>query len=235
MRNRVTAVLAAAMLICMVPMASYALAPYGQDFEGMSLPAPGALLGDGWLVYGNVFGYDWSWWYGYGSFPAPNDGAAFCAIVAGEGIDAQCLSVYSDYNNANHADGIIESNVFQEQTIAAGDVGQVWTFNFQAKMGNLTGSSTAAAFIKTLNPSAGWVTTNFITADMTSIPTTWTEHTLTIAIDAGLVGQILQFGFMNYARLYEGSGVFYDDVQFYTGGPVQGEDSSWGGVKALFR
>ena len=235
MRARTASILGAAMLVCLLPAASQALAPYGQDFESLPLPSPGGLLGDGWLVYGNVFGYDWGWWYGYGPFPAPNDGAAFCAIVAGEGIGGQCLSVYSDYNNGNHADGIIESNVFQEQIVTAEDVGETWTYSFQAKLGNLAGSTTAAAFIKTLDPGAGYAMTNYITADMTTIPTTWSAHTLTITIDAGLVGQILQFGFVNHARLYEPSGVFYDDVQFYTGTPVPSEESSWGGVKSLFR
>ena len=128
----------------------------------------------------------------------------------------------------------IESNVFHEQAITAGDVGETWTFDFQAKLGNLAGSTTAMAFIKTLNP-AGWAQTNFITLDMTSIPASWNGYTLSILIDAGLVGQILQIGFMNSASLYEGSGVFYDNVHFHTADPVSNEDSSWGGVKSLFR
>ena len=235
MRRRATASLIAALLICVIPVAGQALTPYGQDFEGYALPAPGALLGDGWVVYGNVFGYDWAWWYGYGTYPAPNDGAAFCAVVAGEGIGAQCLSVYSDYNNASHANGIIESNVFQEQTITAADMGQTWTFTFQAKHGNLTGSSTAAAFIKTLNPAAGWATTNNIKFDTTYIPGSWLPYSVSIAIDPSLVGQILQFGFVNYARLYEGSGMFYDEVSFSNAGPVRTENASWGGVKSLYR
>lgn len=234
MRLRVIASVAAA-LLCLIPVAGFALAPYGQDFESYSLPAPGALMGDGWLVYGNVFGYDWGWWYGYGAFPAPNDGAAFCAVSAGEGIGAQCLSVYSDYNNGNQTNGIIESNVFKEQTVTAADVGQTWTFTFQAKRGNLAGSSTAFAFIKTLNPAAGYITTNNIRTEMTAIPNTWAPYQVTIAIDPSLVGQVLQFGFVNYCRLYEGSGIFYDDVSFSSGAPVATQDATWGGVKNLYR
>ncbi len=235
MRQRATAFLLTAGLLCLLPGAGLALTPYSQNFESYALPSPGGLLGDGWVVYGNVFGYDWGWWYGYGTFAAPNDGAAFCAIVAGEGIDAQCLSVYSDYNNGSHANGIIESNVFQEQPIGAGDVGEVWTFGFMAKHGNLGGQSTAAAFIKTLNPAAGWAQTNLLKADMTSIPSTWNWYTISIFIDPSLAGQILQFGFVNYARLYEPSGIFYDNVAFSTGSPVRTESNSWGGVKNLYR
>jgi hypothetical protein len=85
-------------------------------------------------------------------------------------------------------------------------------FTFDAKMGDLTGVSEAAAFIKTLDPGNGYATTNFITTDMTSIPTTWGTYSVQLSIDAGLVGQILQFGFLTRASNYQASGVYYDNV-----------------------
>jgi len=195
-----------------------AVTPYTQTFEGLNQADTSALGNDGWLVFANVFTSGGVYLYGYGPFPAPNDGAAFCAIVTGEGgpaQGAQQLSVFSDYNNTDHGLGnIIETNVFQEQTIEAGDVGGTWTFSFDAKMGNLAGASEAEAFIKTLDPGAGFATTNHFTVDMTSIPNTWGTYSLQITIDAGLVGQILQIGFTTRASNYEGSGVFYDNVDF---------------------
>lgn len=239
MRNRANAVLAIGAMICLVPAAALALMPYSQDFETYAPPAPGALLGDGWLVFGNVFGPDWSYWYGYGPFAAPNDGAAFCAVALGEGgpgQGAQQLSVYSDYNNADHGNGAwIESNVFQEQLIGPGDVTETWAFTFDAKRGNLAGNSTALAFIKTLDPNAGYATTNYITMDMTSLSTSWTCYCLMIVIDASLDGQILQFGFSNTATAYEPSGIFYDNVRFCITGPVATEETTLGSVKALYR
>ena len=194
---------------------------------------------DGWLVFANVFGPDWGYWYGYGPFPAPNDGFGFCAIADGEGNGAQGvqqLVVFSDYNNADHGNGaFIESNTFQEQIIGPGDVTETWVFEFQAKMGNLELGSTALAFIKTLDPNAGWATTNFITVDMTATPAQWTDYSITIDIDPTLDGQILQIGFQNVATNYEGSGVFYDNVNLTIGGPVATEEMSFGGVKSLFR
>ena len=81
-------------------------------------------------IFANVFAPGGvTYLYGYGVFPAPNSGPpfAFCTIAAGEGgpaQGAQQLVVFSDYNNVDHGVGnIIESNVFQEQTIDAGDVG----------------------------------------------------------------------------------------------------------------
>jgi hypothetical protein len=231
MKNRATAVIAVVLLICAVPALSLAMSSYNQDFEALNQSSTSALADAGWVVYANVFGPDWSYWYGYGVFPAPNDGAAFCAVTVGEGGAAQGnqqMVVFSDYNNVQHGIGAhIESLVFHEQTIDAGNVGQTWIFDFQAKLGNLAGS-------KTLNPAAGYATTNYIPADMTSIPATWSDFTLSLAIDASLVGQLLQIGFASTATNYEGSGVYYDNINFHTD-TVANEDLSWGGVKSLYK
>jgi hypothetical protein len=238
MKNLVNVFLAAAVLVCLAPAASHALMPYSQDFEGLDASSTSALADDGWLVFGNVFAPDWTYLYGYGVFPAPNDGSAFSAIVSGEGgaeQGDQQLSIFSDYNNTDHGNGNwIEANVFQEQTIEAGDVTETWTFDFQAKLGNLEGQTTALAFIKTLDPNNGFAQTNFITIDMTDIPATWGDYSLSIEIDASLEGQLLQIGFSSTATNYEGSGVFYDNIEFGPDGPVATEQKSWTGVKSLF-
>jgi hypothetical protein len=85
-------------------------------------------------------------------------------------------------------------------------------FTFDAKMGDLAGASEAEAFIKTLDPAAGYATTNHVTTDMTAIPTTWGTYSVQLPIDAGLVGQIIQFGFTTRSSNYEASGVYYDNV-----------------------
>jgi hypothetical protein len=234
MTNRGIAIFVAAVLLCLTPAASHALNAYSQDFEGLVQSDTSALGNDGWLVFANVFAPDGvTYYYNYGPFPAPNQSGGFCNIAAGEGgpsQGAQQLVVFSDYNNTDHQIGnVIESNVFQEQMIGPGDVGETWTFNFDAKLGDLAGSSTALAFIKTLDPNNGYALTNFITVDMTHTPTTWTGYSVPFMIDA-----ILQFGFLNKAANYEASGVFYDNVSFYISGVVPTRGSSWGEVKALF-
>lgn len=238
MKNRVNAFLAVTALVFLIPCAALALGPYNQDFEGLNQADTAALGNDGWLVFGNVFDPGGGYLYGYGVFPAPNDGGGFCAIAAGEGGSqqgAQQLVVFNDYNNTDHAVGnLIESNVFQEQLIGPGDVTEVWFFHWDAKMGNLEAGSTAVAFIKTLDPNAGYATTNFITLDMTNIPTTWGSYLLYIFIDPSLDGQLLQFGFSSTATNYEGSGVFYDNIRFNIS-PVANEEMSFGAVKSLFR
>ena len=108
--------------------------------------------------------------------------------------------------------------MFRERNIVAGDIGTTITFTFDAKAGNIEGASTALAFIKTLDPGAGFATTNFITEDTTNLPATWNTFTIQITIDASLLGQRLQYGFQSRASNFEGSGIFYDNVSFCTPG-----------------
>jgi len=197
------------------------LVEYTQNFESLNQADSGALSGNGWKVFGNVFAGNppGGYLYGYGPFAAPNGGPGFCGIDIGQGGPAQGnqqLVVYSDYNNPDHGNGnTIEANVFQERTIVAGDVGRTLTFQFDRKRGNIndpSGTSTALAFIKTLNPGAGYALVDFITVDMTSIPATWGTSSITLDIDAGRVGFVLQYGFSNQATLYQPSGIFYDNI-----------------------
>lgn len=213
-----TAALVAAGLLAPVATTSAALSTYSQNFEGLAALDPGALGADGWLVFGNVFAPGGGYLYGYGVFPAPNAGNAFSNIATGEGgpgQGAQQLVIFSDYNNGDHANGnLIEANVFQERTIGAGDVGTTWSFQFDAKLGNLVSPTSALAFIKTLDPGAGFATTNFLTLDTTNIPNTWNSYAINFTITPNLVGQLLQFGFNSTATNYAGSGVFYDNINF---------------------
>lgn len=239
MSPKATTALTAAFLL-VAPLASQAaLTNYTQDFEALAQAAPGALSADGWKVFGNVFSPDHSvYYYGYGTFPAPNNAGGFCGIDfnADAGHALQNLVVYSDYNNGDHAAGNqIEANVFQEQVVDPADVGSIWTFRFDAKHGNLEAPTTALAFIKTLNPAAGYATTNFITLDMTNVAAGWTSFAIPINIDPTLPGQIVQFGFSNTCSNYKASGVFYDNVSFKKDVPVSARSTTWGKVKALYR
>ena len=218
MIRRVAPALAAAFLFLAPATSHAALAAYTQNFETLVKTDPGALAADGWVIYGNVYSPANAYLYGYGTFPAPNGTSNFCSIDAGQGgVDQglQQLSIYSDYNNADHAIGnLIESNVFHEQTIGAGNVGTQWTFQFDAKLGNLVAPTTALAFIKTLDPNNNYATTNFLKVNTTAIPSTWSTYSIAITITPALVGQLLQFGFASTASFYVSSGVFYDNINF---------------------
>jgi hypothetical protein len=117
-------------------------AQYSQDFESLNQTSSTALSDDGWIVFGNAFEADGETLsYPYGPNPAPNPGEGFCAIATGQGgteQGANQLSIYSDYANQDHGDGLfIEANTFQERTISAADVGTTIIFSFDAKRGNI--------------------------------------------------------------------------------------------------
>lgn len=241
MRSRAITFLAAAFL-CLAPTVSQAqLSAYTQNFESLVQADPAALSNDGWVVFGNVFDPTHTvYYYGYGPFPAPNPGGGFSALVSGQGGPSQGnqqLSVYSDYNNGDHGNGnLVESNVYHEQTIGAADVGQIAVFQFDAKHGAWSGgSATTAAFIKTLNPAAGYATTHLVTVDLTGAPESWGTYSIMLPIDASLVGQLFQFGFVNTATHYDSSGMFYDNINFSPTGVVPAPSVSWGRVKANYR
>jgi len=191
---------------------------FAEDFEAMNVAAvDDTSLGDaGWIVGANVFDSGGGYLYNYFAFPAPNNGGAFSAVVSGEGgpeQGSQQLSVFSDYNNTDHGNGnLINALVFQEFNITAANVGEIWEFQFDAKMGNLEAPTTAEAFLKTVDPGAGFAETNLVTANMTAIPGTWGTYSLSLPIDASLEGQLFQIGFASTATNYNGSGVFYDNV-----------------------
>jgi len=216
-RTFVACLFAAASLMA-APLSWADLSAYSQDFEGLDASNDGSLAADGWLVFGNVFdGANGNFLYGYGPFGAPNDGSAFSAIDEGQGGPDQGLQqllVFNDIENVQEhsAGNLVEANVFQEQTIGAADVGQTYTFRFDAKRGNIRGATTAVAFIKTLDPGAGFALTNFVTIDTTNLPDTWDTYALTLFIDAGLGGQIFQLGFASTTTNFERSGNFYDNV-----------------------
>ncbi len=214
-------------LTLVLPMAwaNAQLASYSQDFESLDVMGETSLSDDGWLVYGNVFELG-NFVYGYGPFIAPNStfdsdtaGFRFSLLTTGEGDVAQGevqLVTLSDYNNTDHAnpDRTIESIFFREYTVDAADVGSTWVFQFDAANRDLVAPTTANGFIKTLDPNAGFFVTNYITADMSSIPQTWATYEVTIDIDESLVGQILQIGFDSICKEYEASGILYDNLVF---------------------
>jgi len=200
--------------------------------------APG---GAGFLVFGNEFLPDGTPIQGYGPFPAPNGTPGFCSIALDQGgpeQGAQQLVIYSDYNNGanQEAGNLVEANTFQEpfsnpdSLITAADLG-TYTFSFDAKRGDINDpnlprcdpasadytpnppcDSTAVAFIKTLDPSAGFATTNNITLNTTALPVEWNRYSIQIVVDAALIGQVMQFGFAATATNFEPSGVFYDNI-----------------------
>ena len=206
-----------------------AVCEYVQDFESLDANSATALSDDNWLFFANVFDAAGNFLFPYGPFGAPNatvspSNTFISAVVTGEGDvpqGAQQLSVFSDYNccqpSNGHFNGTdrVQINVFQEiNPIPNSFIGQTVTFSFDAKRGNIELNTTALAFITTLDPNTGFSQTNFVPIDLTNIPATWDRYEIPLDLtDPALEGQILQVGFRNTAQNFEGSGIFYDNVE----------------------
>ncbi|MDB4090528.1 thrombospondin type 3 repeat-containing protein [Pseudomonadales bacterium] len=115
----------------------------------------------------------------------------------------------------------IKATVYRELgIISTADSGKTVTFDFDARRpddGSAVGVScvspcTAAAFIRTIDPSNGYATTNNINLDTSAIALgTWQSYSLKLDLN-NLEGQILDFGFENVNRGYDTSSVNYDNV-----------------------
>ncbi|MEM7139192.1 MAG: hypothetical protein AAF500_21645 [Myxococcota bacterium] len=202
---------------------------YEQNFDSLDITSD--VIGDGWLYFNNVIDTTVNppeTRFGYPEPPnnqAPNGTGNISGLVDDQGGDdqgTQQLSVFSDYGCCDlgggtplgHGNGTdqVEVNVFRERTILAEDVGKTLTFSFDAKAGDLAGSTTAAGFIKTLDPNNNFNLIDFVTVDTTGIPETWMRYEVSLLIEEGDVGFILQYGFINTASDFDSSNNFYDNV-----------------------
>jgi len=243
-KSALTALVLAA-TVAFAPITSAALATYTQNFEGMtpnqgfSDPDNGFvndLEADGWQIYGIV--YDANPYNNtsanilgqYGPFPAANgDPGSIQGVATGQGGASQgdvVLSKYSDYNNRDgQASGYVSASTYQEQQVGAGDVGSTWRLSYDAKMGNLEADSSAFAYILTQDFVDGGE--SFNSNDSTNLPVEWLRYFVDIAITSDMVGDNLTFGFGATATRDNGSGVFYDNLEFAQVSQVPVPAAAW--------
>ena len=216
-------------------IASAQLVPYSTDFTndttGLGKYPTNDLcfIGDDWQFFatqGGVGPY-------FGAAPnspncAPGDQISAMASFDGN----QYINVFADYQNAllpNAANppGFTVS-VFQERTFTPADAasGDTWTFSFfwkHADSGAPSGSTTAGAFIRVFDGAFNILAEeNFDTTTVNASFPGFDPATISVTMDPGWVtGGILQFGFTNTAGGWgppavpaDGSGVFYDNVNF---------------------
>ena len=221
--------------VAFAPSSSAALTAYSQDFEAMTpnqgFSDPGAvppfvndLDADGWKIFG--FAWDANPYprpssanlaYQYGPYDAANGSpGSIQGVATGEGGPDQgdvVLAKFSDYNNTTQDTLYIQANTYQVQKITAGDVGSLWRFTYDAKIGNLEADSSAFAYIETIAPTT-FFSTALVLNDSTNLPDTWGTYTLDLFITPFLEGNSLLFGFSATSTNYNGSAVFYDNLSF---------------------
>ena len=260
-RKTCSRILAATALTLMSASSWAGVVSYAQDWEAVDAGSPSALgpFGEDFKYFADVWGSGSGsdaevgvdiFLYAYGPAAAPNGGAGFSAVAGGEGgfyQGDQYLNIYSDYNNLDQQTGqgcgpnscTINTSVFRESTIDAGDIGDTYTLTFDAKSpfldgifdaaldntGNINKPTSASAFIKTLDPNAGYATTNDIRVDMTNVSNTeWGQFSISLDLtDPLLAGQLIQFGFNTVTTAYDDTGVYYDNICFDNGGGCPGQ------------
>ena len=227
-------------LVVMV-LASCAIAQvgtYSQDFEGLDIAGSTSLSDDGWVVSGIVLDGSMGFKFFYGNFPAPNHDVAFSRIATGEGGPAQgskYLNTFSDYNccdldelptqqqghgdNGRAPDDFVVSNILQQRTISAVDIGKTMTFKFDATLPSdgfqLAPPSTGNAFIRTINNvdfSTSAEVILDVQTDMMLTMGTWTTHEISFDITPALENHFFQFGFQNTSQQFGPTGVFFDNI-----------------------
>lgn len=205
-----------------------AINSYSQNFETLNASDPSALANDGWSVAGTVFDQNNQFKFFYGLFFAPNNNAQFSALAsgaAGASQGSQYLSVLSDYQCCGPFDGhtngvdIVESSVLREYVIDASDAGKTFRFSYDASTPNGInyGGSTAGAYMRTIDPSNGFIETNLVYRESTDLGQGaggWETRFIQLTVDASLVGQLLHVGFNNVSSNYGATEVYYDNIEF---------------------
>jgi len=202
-------------------MGNAALINYSQNFESLNAISSTALSDAGFVIYENSYNDQGltNQVSSAGANSGRNDYRGFAQIVTGEGNSAQGnqqLKVFSNYLSKNQKSLYIDALTLQQQTIGTNDLGTTWTFSFDAKQGDITGTSSASAWIRTID-SGNTLAEDRL--DTTSLGLNWGSHAVSLYIDPSWNGKTLEFGFNSAATAYTMSGVYYDNLSL-TGTPA---------------
>jgi len=209
---------------------------YGAVFTGQDLSGNPSQNEDSLFHYGS-YGLH----MGLGGAPNSQGTLPFSGVNVDPGGN-QFLNVFSNYEDWAHglnftgrsarsvtSDQVVQSTVYRESRIEASDMGKTITFSFDARRpnnglavgdtqndasGNVYSPATAQAFIRTIDPDAGYAATNDLVENMTVIGKgSWLTYVLELDLsDPALEGQIFQVGFENYSSNYDATAVSYDNV-----------------------
>jgi len=242
--------------LCLAAFA--ATASYGQlsdlfsDFEAFALsdqiaegdPGSSDLDEAGWQVAGLNFLGDpdnvGDFVFFFGNFPAPSfsGNPGFTSVVADQGTGDQGLqhlhvfTATAEDVSQGGTTNFLDARVFQEQSVAAADLGNTVTLDFEFKRNfdnnvtdfGPTGNTNTFAFVRVLNALDETFATlgedNFETTDGDLVE--WADGQVTLLIDPSWEGQLLQFGFFSESQNGNGTGMVYDNVAFVADADVAG-------------
>ena len=195
------------------PMGYAALASYSQNFESLNGISSTALSDAGFVIYENSYNNQslTNPVNSAGPMQARNDYRGFANVVTGQGNSAQGtqqLKIFSNYPSPYQKSNYVDALTLQQQTIGADDLGTTWTFSFDTKQGDITGTSSASAWIRAIDGG------NILAEDKldtTSRGFNWESYSVSLYIDPTWNGKTLEFGVNSAATAYTMSGVYYDN------------------------
>jgi len=194
--------------ISYAPTGNAALASYSQNFESLNAISSTALSDAGFVIYENSYNDQGltTLVNSAGTNLARNDYRGFAQVVIEQ--SNQQLKVFSNYLNRDQSTKYIDALTLQQQTIGADDLGTTWTFSFDTKQGDITGTSSASAWIRAIDGG------NILAEDKldtTSRGFNWESYSVSLYIDPTWNGKTLEFGVNSAATAYTMSGVYYDN------------------------
>jgi hypothetical protein len=198
------ALIATALAGLLASVGAQASVSYSTDFE-----SPTAMTEDNWRFAVNYFTPDCATYQSspYGD-AAPDNGPQISALA--HGASSQVANIYSNYDDPAHTTTCLETNVYQEVTLEAGDEGD-YTFSYDVEFPPEEFRATKAnGYVRVFAPGFSSVLLS-VAAPSDAEGSKEIAVTLTAEMAAG---GILQFGFNNYAYSYESSGMYYDNASF---------------------
>jgi len=167
----------------------------------------------GWNGYINAFDIDCTTYRGYGYGYTINPDGGIDGNVVNLTADGY-MNVFSNYGDGNQPNICLETNVYREVVITAGDEGD-YRMNFEPIVpAPADTGATTKAFIKVLN--FGDYSDTGLSAYVDT-PANGTVATTISAADLAGGDLRVQFGFLTVAAGYDPSGMFYDNIAFAEG------------------
>ena len=189
------------------------LVNYSETFDSLTATSSAALSNAGFVNYSNTYADQGlsNLVSSAGPAQARNDYRAFAQVVSGYGGAAQGsqqLFVYSNYLSRDQRGYYVDALTLQQQTIGGADLGSTWTFGFDAMQGDITGTSSASAWIRAVD---GEYVVGETLFDTSSLGFDWGSYAVSLYIDPSWEGKTLEFGVNSAATGYTMSGVYYDN------------------------
>ena len=213
------AALAATSALAVSSAASAALIPFSDDFESYTATS--------------TFAPDWVAFSDNGGFPGgyfiatPSTNGPQISSLEDDGVSNQYLNFYANYDNRNVHDRVNCNpcspneqegiSFFKEYDFTGADTagGITWVFDFlyaQNPDSPVTGDTQVSAFIRVFDPSFNLLDEqNFDTIAATDA---FQAGQLQVTLNPLWTEGKIQIGFFNLTGMDNGSGRFYDDVNF---------------------